>query len=172
MWESKTFGGYALGQQLPSWTLRKAKNAAWKMSMGAGVVHSLIGIGLDFFHHFLVENVCLASLLTGWTLWRAVGRMNETVRCRIWFAQWWTNGALYSLRIESAYVGHDVSESKANEWHQRCHGEDIRHEDHPQNVFDGHTRQDGQDDGGDDEDAETNLWRERRERVSRAPSCH
>lgn len=72
--------------------------------------------------------------------------------------------SLYSLRTQSAYVGHDVSECVANQWHQRCHSENIWLEDHPQNIFDSKASQDGQDDAGDNQDAESNLWR-RKERV-------
>lgn len=66
--------------------------------------------------------------------------------------------SFYSLGTESAYAGHDISQREASQWHQRCHCEDIGLEDRPQNVFDGHSGQDGQDDGGDHQDAETNLW--------------
>lgn len=63
------------------------------------------------------------------------------------------------LWTESAYGGHNVSHNEANQWHQHSHTQNIRCEDHPDHAFDGKTRQDGHDDAGDDQDAETSLTR-------------
>lgn len=75
---------------------------------------------------------------------------------------------IHSLLTESAHEGHDVSQHKANQWHQRGHGQNVRCEDCPQHVFDEEATQDGHYDAGDDQDAETGLSTEWKHQ---APTC-
>lgn len=66
---------------------------------------------------------------------------------------------IHLLWIESTYDRHDISQRKANQWHQRSHGQNIRREDHPHYVFDGEARQAEHYDAEDYQDAETSLSR-------------